>query len=160
MHPTKHDFDFLFGSWTVHNRFLNGRLRNSTEWSEFEARADAEPVLNGLGNMDRFSAVRAGESIEGITLRLFNPSTGEWSIYWADTARPGTFLPPMIGRFDGDVGQFFGDELVDGKRVLCRFLWTRSSSPRWEQAFSDDGGKTWETNWIMTFTPRSRSAVP
>jgi hypothetical protein len=153
---TKHDFDFLLGSWQVHNRYLSGRLRHSAQWSEFEARSDAEPVLNGLGNVDRYHAVRAGESIEGVTLRLFNPATGEWSIHWADTVRPGILLPPMVGKFDGDVGQFFGDEMLDGKKVLCRFLWTRASSdaPQWEQAFSDDGGKTWETNWIMTFTRR------
>jgi hypothetical protein len=62
----------------------------------------------------------------------------------------------MVGRFGGDVGEFFGDEFVDGKKVLCRFYWTRTNgaSPRWEQDFSDDGGKTWETNWIMTFTRR------
>jgi hypothetical protein len=151
---TKHDFDFLFGSWKVHNRYLKDRLRHSVEWSEFEARSDVQPVLNGLGNMDRYSAMRAGESVEGVTLRLFNPATGEWSIHWADTVRPGILLPPMVGRFDGDAGQFFGDEMLDGRKVLCRFLWTRTnpSSPQWEQAFSDDGGKTWETNWIMTFT--------
>jgi hypothetical protein len=152
---TKHDFDFLLGSWNVHNRYLKGRLRHSAAWTEFDARSDVEPVLNGLGNIDRYNAVRAGESIEGVTLRLFDPATGEWSIHWADTVRPGSFLPPMVGKFDADVGQFFGDEIVDGKKVLCRFLWTRAkSSPRWEQAFSDDGGKTWETNWIMTFTRR------
>ena len=151
---SKHDFDFLFGSWKIHNRYLNGRLRQSVEWSEFEARADVEPVLNGLGNVDRYRATRFGASIEGVTLRLFNLVTGEWSIHWADTVRPGILLPPMVGRFDGDVGQFFGDQVLDGRKVLCRFLWTRTNprSPQWEQAFSDDGGKTWETNWIMTFT--------
>ena len=111
-------------------------------------------MLNGLGNVDCYSAVRAGDPVEGVTLRLFNPATGEWSISWADTVRPGTLLPPMVGRFDGGVGEFFGEELLDGTKVLCRFLWTRtrSSTPQWEQAFSDDGGKTWEVNWIMTFT--------
>jgi hypothetical protein len=70
--------------------------------------------------------------------------------------RAGVLLPPMVGRFKGNVGEFFGDETVDGKRVLCRFHWTRTRDgfPRWEQAFSDDGGKTWEINWIMTFTRR------
>jgi hypothetical protein len=151
---TKHDFDFLFGSWIVHNRYLNGRLRHSTEWIDFQARSEAQPLLSGLGNLDRYSFVRGGEAIEGLTFRLFNPSTGEWSIHWTDTVRPGLLQPPMVGRFDGDVGEFFGDEEVDGKKVLCRFLWKRvgAGSPRWEQAFSDDGGKTWETNWIMTFT--------
>ena len=151
---TKHDFDFLFGSWKVHNRFLTRRLRHSTDWVEFEARSDVQALLDGFGHLDRYSAVRDGEAIEGITLRLFNPATAEWSIHWADTVRARTLLPPMVGRFNGDVGEFFGDEAVDGQKVLARFLWTRTKtrSPQWEQAFSDDGGKTWETNWIMTFT--------
>jgi hypothetical protein len=151
-----HDFDFLHGSWNVHNRYLKGRMRHSTEWIEFDAQSDVQPLLNGLGQLDRYRAVRDGNAIEGVTLRLFNPATGEWSLHWADTVNPGVLLPPMVGRFNGDVGEFFGDELVDGKKVLCRFYWTRTNpdSPRWEQAFSDDGGKTWETNWIMTFTRR------
>lgn len=151
---TKADFDFLFGSWKVRNRYLRDRLQASTEWIEFEAHAEAQPLLDGLGNLDRNRFVRNGEAIEGVTLRLFNPSTGEWSIYWADTVRPGVLQPPMIGKFEGDTGVFFGEEEVAGKKVLCRFIWTRAGvdAPRWEQAFSADGGKTWETNWIMTFT--------
>jgi hypothetical protein len=151
---SKHDFDFLFGSWTIHNRYLKGRLRHSTEWMEFDARSQVEPLLDGFGHLDRYFAVRDGVPFEGITLRLFDPATGEWSIHWADTAHARTLLPPMAGRFSGGVGEFYGDESVDGKKVLCRFLWTRpnTDSARWEQAFSDDGGKTWETNWIMTFT--------
>lgn len=156
---SKHDFDFLHGSWTVRNRYLKHRLRHSTEWVEFDARSDVEPLLNGFGQIDRYSAVRNGSPVEGITLRLFDPETGEWWLHWADTVRPGVLLPPMVGRFKGDVGEFFGDETVDGKRVLCRFYWKRSAdgSPRWEQAFSDDGDKTWETNWVMTFKRRSPS---
>lgn len=142
------DFDFFIGSWKIHNRFLKGRLRGSTEWIEFDATSVVQHVLGGLGNFDQYKA----KGVEGMTLRLFNPATGDWSIYWADNVRPGSLQPPMIGRFSGDTGEFFGDEEVDGRKVLCRFLWTRSDSPRWEQAFSDDGGKTWETNWIMTFT--------
>jgi NIPSNAP protein len=151
---TKHDFDFLFGSWKIHNRYLKKRLQHSSEWIEFDARAETQPVLNGLGNVDRYLATRDGKQVEGVNLRLFDPATGDWSIHWADTVLPGTLLPPMIGRFTGDVGEFFGDEFVDGRRVRCRFLWTRTNpdSPRWEQAFSDDGGKTWETNWIMNFS--------
>jgi hypothetical protein len=153
---TKHDFDFLHGSWTVHNRYLKERLKNSSEWLEFDARSDVEPLLDGFGQLDRFAAVRHGAPIEGITLRLFNPDTGEWWLHWADTVRPGVLLPPMVGRFIGGVGEFFGDESVDGRKVLCRFHWTRTPDghPRWEQAFSVDDGTTWETNWIMTFTRR------
>jgi hypothetical protein len=149
-----HDFDFLIGSWKVHNRFLNGRLRGSSEWIEFEASSEVQPVLNGMGNLDRYSTVRDGKAIEGMTLRLFNPATGEWSIYWADTVRAGILQPPMIGKFQDGEGEFFGDEEVDGKKALCRFRWTGANGgpPQWEQSFSADGGQTWETNWIMTFT--------
>ena len=151
---TKHDFDFLFGPWNIHNRYLKGRLRHSTEWMEFDARSHVEPLLDGFGHLDRYHAVRDGSPFEGITLRLFDPATGEWSIHWADTGRARTLLPPMIGRFIGGVGEFYGEETADGKKVLCRFLWTRptTNAARWEQAFSEDGGKTWETNWIMTLT--------
>lgn len=151
---SQHDFDFLFGSWTIHNRYLKARLRQSNEWLECEARSHVEPLLNGFGQLDRYTAVRNEQPFDGITLRLFNPATGEWSLHWADTVRARTLLPPMVGRFVGDLGEFFGDETVDGRKVRCRFRWTRrpAGSPRWEQAFSEDGGKTWETNWIMTFT--------
>ena len=111
-------------------------------------------LLSGLGNIDRYKAVREGRTIDGMTLRLFNPASGEWSHYWADNVRTGILQPPMLGKFRGDVGEFFGVEEVEGKKVLCRLRWLRGNprSPQWEQAFSADGGKTWETNWIMTFT--------
>jgi hypothetical protein len=153
---TKHDFDFLFGSWNIRNRYLKGRLQHSTEWAEFDARSEVALLLDGFGHVDRYFAVRDGAPFEGMTLRLFDPATGEWSIHWADTARARTLLPPMVGRFIGGVGEFYGEETVDGKVVRCRFLWTQltADSARWEQALSDDGGKTWETNWIMSFTRR------
>jgi hypothetical protein len=153
---TKHDFDFLHGAWTVRNRYLKERLKGSTEWIEFEATADVGPLLDGFGQIDRYRAVRNGSPIEGITLRLFNPETGEWSLHWADTVRTGVLQPPMVGRFIGGVGEFFGDETAGGQPVLCRFRWMphADGSPRWEQAFSADGGKSWETNWVMAFTRR------
>lgn len=158
-------FASLNGSWTIHNRYLKGRLRGSTEWIEFDGESTAEPLLGGLGQLDRYTAVREGRRILGITLRLLDPATGEWFLYWADDVRAGKLLPPMVGRFQGASGEFFGDEEVDGRKVRCRFRWTGmgTDAPRWEQAFSDDGGTTWEVNWIMTFsrqtiTPISRPA--
>ena len=148
-----HDFDFMVGRWRIHNRFLNGRLRDSHLWVEFEATYEFELLLNGLGNIDHYHAVRDGRSIEGITLRLFNPANGEWTLYWGDNVRPGKLLSPMVGKFDGGIGEFHGREEVDGRPVDCRFRWYRNlEKPRWEQAFSADSGKTWETNWIMEFT--------
>jgi hypothetical protein len=153
-----HDFDFMVGSWKVQNRYLQGRLRRSHLWIEYEARYEFELLLNGLGNIDHYHSVRESRPVEGITLRLYNPATDEWSLYWADNVRPGRLLPPMIGRFHGDVGEFYGEEEVDGKPVRCRFRWYRDSkTPRWEQAFSANGGQTWETNWIMTFTRENQS---
>jgi len=146
------DFHFLFGSWNVRDRYLVGRLRGSNEWAEFDATCRAWPLLDGAGNVDSFTAVRNGSVVHGATFRLFHPATDAWSIHWADTIRPGVLCPPMIGRFDGTTGTFFGEEEVDGRKVLCRFLWTRGGAPRWEQAFSGDAGQTWETNWIMDFT--------
>jgi hypothetical protein len=153
---TNHDFDFIFGSWKVHNRYLKERLSRSTEWIEFEAHSEVSPLLDGFGHLDRYSAIRDGSAFEGVTVRLFDPATAQWSIHWADTKHARNFLPPMTGRFLGGVGEFYGEETVRGRTVLCRFLWTRPEvdEARWEQAFSEDGGKTWETNWIMTFTRR------
>jgi hypothetical protein len=148
----KTDFDFLFGSWNVKNRYLVGRLRGSSEWMEFDATCRAWPLLDGGGNVDSFAAIRDGHAVHGATFRLYTPATDEWAIHWADTIRPGVLCPPMVGRFDGKVGTFFGEEEVDDRKVLCRFLWTRGGAPRWEQAFSGDGGQTWETNWIMDFS--------
>ncbi len=150
---TRHDFDFLLGRWHVHNRFLAARLCRSNDWLEFDARSAVQPLLDGFGHVDRYSAVREGRAMDAVTVRLFDPSTGEWSLYWADTVRARTFLPPMIGRFAGGSGEFFGEERVDGRLVLCRFRWSGAGtgSPRWEQAFSDDGGASWETNWVMNF---------
>jgi hypothetical protein len=126
---------------------LEGRLRDRS--IEFEAESRVEPLLDGLGQIDRYTAVREDELIHGITLRLLNPATGEWSLYWADSVRPGKLLPPMVGRFQGGSGEFFGDE-VDGRTVRCPSLDGRQQrQAAVGTAFSDDGGKTWETNWIM-----------
>lgn len=126
--------------------------RRSTDWIEFDGRSEVRRLFDGLGNVDSYFAMRDGQSFEGMTLRLLSPETNEWSIYWADNTHPGVLFPPMKGRFAGDTGVFYGDEEANGRKVLCRFLWTRGEQPRWEQAFSDDEGKTWETNWIMSFT--------
>jgi hypothetical protein len=148
------DFDVLLGSWKIHNRFLKGRLQGSKEWIEFTGRSEVRPLLNGLGNLDRFIATRDGQALEGMHLRVLNPATREWSLYWADMSKPGVFHPPLVGRFQDGRGEFFGEDEVHGRKVLSRYRWEffDSDSPNWEQAFSPDGGKSWETNWMMRFT--------
>ena len=149
-----HDFDFLFGSWSVRNRRLVERLQGSTEWEEFSSTCRARPVLGGLGNMDEFTLERVSGPGLAITVRLYDPVSGEWSIYWAASPGRGRFDVPMVGRFNGPRGEFYSQEVSEDRHIFNRFLWTvdGSDSCRWEQAYSVDGGRSWETNWTMEFT--------
>ncbi|WP_031165359.1 hypothetical protein [Streptosporangium roseum] len=142
------DFDFLFGAWTVTNRRLVRPLTGSTEWDEFPATSVARPVFGGAANVDEITFPTKGFS--GFTLRLFDVEREEWSLYWA-SSRTGTLFPPVVGRFAGGRGEFYGDDTHEGTPVRARFIWSEITavSARWEQAFSVDGEKTWETNWIM-----------
>ena len=147
-----HDFDFWMGSWNVRNRFLRERLKGSDDWVEFDAKVVARPLLDGLGNEDEFRTEHEGGFI-GMSFRFYDPERKRWSIYWADTRRSGLLDPPVFGSFDGDEGVFEGTDALDGKPILVRFTWSRvrTPTPRWEQAFSSDNGRTWETNWVMDF---------
>jgi hypothetical protein len=151
--PTARDFDFWMGRWSVRNRWLRTRLAGSTDWEEFDASVVARPMLDGLGNEDMFRTDHAG-GFTGMSFRFLDPEAGRWSIYWADSRRPGRLDPPVLGGFDGDSGVFEGDDVLDGRPIRVRFTWSEitTPTPRWEQAFSDDGGDTWETNWVMDFT--------
>jgi hypothetical protein len=151
----QHDFDFQFGSWKVHNRRLLHPLTGSKEWVEFDGTVVARPVWGGRANMDEFEGDSPGGHIEGMTVRTYNTKTHEWSIYWANQKNGVISLPATVGKFnDHGVGKFYDQEEINGKTVFVRFIWTVESPDhtRWEQAFSDDGGKTWETNWIITAT--------
>lgn len=147
------DFDFLMGRWQVRNRQRRRWLDNCPDWIEFDATCEARPILDGLGNIDEFRSEHRG-GFTGMSLRLFDPGSGQWSIYWASTRHPGILDPPVTGAFSGDTGTFEGTDSFDGRPVLVRYLWsgTTTSSPRWEQSFSTDNGQTWETNWVMDFT--------
>ena len=147
------DFDFWMGGWHVHNRRLRERLAGSDEWDEFGSRVAARPLPGGLGNEDLYCTDFDGGFI-AMSFRFFDPETNLWSIYWADSRRPGALDPPVFGSFTGDTGVFVGEDTFEGRPILVRFLWTDvgTPTPRWEQAFSDDDGETWETNWIMEFT--------
>jgi hypothetical protein len=150
---TSHDFDFWMGRWNVRNRRLVRRLAGSDEWEEFESTSNAWPILDGMGNQDDFHTDFEG-GFAGMSLRFFDPKTRQWSIYWADSRRSGLLDPPVVGGFEGSVGVFEGDDTFEGRPIRVRFTWSRvdTPNPRWEQAFSEDGGETWETNWIADFT--------
>ena len=146
------DFDFFVGSWTGHNRRLRERLKGSNDWEEFEGKSVARKILGGLGNIDEVSMNRESGTLEGFTLRLFDPKSEQWSIYWADSLR-AVLLTPMVGSFKDGCGEFYDQEIFEDKKIFSRFIWSEitENSCRWEQAFSIDGGKIWETNWITDF---------
>ncbi|HSL65865.1 MAG TPA: hypothetical protein VK874_14530 [Gaiellaceae bacterium] len=155
---TARDFDFWIGHWRVRNRRLRERLAGSDEWEEFPATVDARLILDGLGNEDEFHTDHDGGFV-GMSFRFFDPEAERWSIYWADSRRPGVLDPPVFGRFSGDTGVFEGEDTFAGRPIVVRFTWSgvTTPTPRWEQAFSADGGETWETNWVMDFTRAGRS---
>jgi hypothetical protein len=146
---SQHDFDFLVGTWKLRNRKLTSRLTHSTEWISFESRVEMHQILNGLGNIDKYTDHASGKPYEGVALRLFNPATRLWSIYWADS-NAGSLDPPVVGSFAGKVGHFFARDTYHGRPIIVVFRWDvrNPSLPVWSQAFSTDEGKTWEWNSI------------
>ena len=155
-----HAFDFLFGSWEVANRKLRDQLDPSCDdWVEFPATVTTYPLLGGLGNVDRFSVpdFPGRGAFEGTALRLYEPSTGLWRIWWASTANPGALDTPLAGRFEGDVGTFECDETIGSLHLRIRFEWFRAAedtgAPRWRQYFLFDGESDWLPNWQMDLTP-------
>lgn len=154
-HDGRDDFDFFIGSWTTHHKHLRERLRGSTEWDEFSGTVVCRKLLGGLGNLDEGVFEMPKGRVLGLTLRTFNPNSQQWNIYWvADSAIASGPLDPMIGRFTNGRGEFYAHEPHLGTYIISRFIWTVLSPDacHWEQAFSADGGATWETNWIMDHT--------
>lgn len=148
-----HDFDFLHGHWQVTHRRLCERLCGSNDWQTFEGRCSAWPLLGGAGIVDDNLLHLPAGSYRAATLRTHDASTGRWSIWWLDGRHPGQLDVPVVGTFDGGLGTFFADDLLDGRPIRVRFRWsgTDTPTPEWEQAFSADGGSSWEINWTMRF---------
>ena len=150
--PGLHDFDFLVGHWRVHHRKLKERLANSHEWIEFEGTLFSQPLMVGYSNVDDLVLNVPGAPYRGVALRSFDPKSQQWLIWWLDSRNPlGSLDPPMRGGFKNGVGTFYGDDTLNGKPVRARFIWSgiTPTSCHWEQAYSPDGGKTWETNWAQ-----------
>lgn len=150
---SKHDFDFLLGGWTIRNRKLKEPLTGRSEWEEFDATQNCQPILHGNGDFDIFSAEPGGKPFEGFTLRLFDPTTHLWTLYWADS-NAVKLDGGKVGSFNGDIGEFFARDVFGGKNIIVKFHWDkrRPEAPVWSAAFSDDEGQTWEWNWYAHFT--------
>jgi hypothetical protein len=144
---SEHDFDYLIGKWKLNDKKLKSRLTHSTEWIEYESTVENTKLLQGIGSMDIYRATFDGKPFEGVALRLFNPKTKLWSIYWADS-NLGVMDPPMVGSFDGNIGKFYCKDKFNGKDIIVVFYWDKTDpeNPVWSQAFSPDNGDTWEWN--------------
>lgn len=150
------DFDFEFGSWQVKHRRLKERLAECTDWEEFEGTADVRPVLGGNGNIEDNVLEFPSGAYRAIAIRSFDATNKTWAIWWLSSDVPHSLDVPVIGSFENGVGAFYADDVLNGEAIKVRFLWlkTDSSTPRWEQAFSNDSGESWETNWTMDFQRR------
>jgi hypothetical protein len=156
------DWDWLTGNWDVWHRRLRKRLAGSDEWDEFAGKSAFWHTLGGLGNIDDNLLYLPAGTYRAISLRAFDPTTRQWAIWWLDGRTAERLDPPVIGGFTQDEGEFLGNDVFEGKPVIVRFRWheVRSRRPHWDQAFSPDNGKTWETNWRNYFTRTSAQATP
>jgi hypothetical protein len=143
------DFDFELGSWNIHLKKLMHPLTGAKDWIEFDGTSVTRKLWDGRAQIEQFETDGAGGHIEGLTLRTFNPKTHQWYLWWAN-AKDGMVGPPQVGQFKDGVGEFYGTDTLNGKPILIRFIWSKTDTdkPHFEQSFSEDGGKTWEVNWI------------
>jgi len=149
---SKHDFDFLVGGWKIRNRKLKEPLAGCDEWDEFDATQNLRQKLQGFGNFDIFSIKFDDKPFEGFTLRLFNPKTSLWALYWADSNKV-ILDSGKVGSFDGDIGEFFARDDFNGKNIIVKFRWDKRNpgSSSLECGLSADEGQTWEWNWYAYF---------
>lgn len=147
------DFDFEIGSWKTHLKRRLRPLTGSNEWVEYEGTSIVKPVLGGRANLIELDVKGPAGRIEGMSLRLYNPDAKQWSLNFSNI-RSGTLTPPVVGEFKDGRGEFYGADTLNGRAILVRFVIyeIKADSAKFEQAFSDDGGKTWEVNWIATDT--------
>ena len=149
----QHDFDFEIGTWKTHLWRLQHPLSGSNIWVEYEGTSVVRKVWNGRANLVELEADGPGGHFEGLNLRLYNPESHQWSLSFAGGSG-GALSPPTIGEFKNGRGEFFDQETLNGRAILVRLVISdiTPESCRFEQAFSEDGGKTWEVNWIATDT--------
>lgn len=155
------DFDFIIGDWAVRHQKLRERFTGSDEWDEFDGTSSTSKVLGGFGNVeDNLLHYPAGDA-RAVALRSYDTSTRQWSIWWLDGRAPTSLDTPVRGAFENGIGTFLATDTLDGAPILVRFIWdSTSENPTWQQAFSNDAGETWETNWRMLFTAVSPPTKP
>jgi hypothetical protein len=147
------DFDFEIGTWKTHLRRLVKPLSGSTTWVEYDGISKVTKVLDGRANLVELKATGPAGTFEGLSLRLYNPQSRQWSLNFANI-NSGVLTPPAIGEFKNGRGEFYNQDSLNGRAILVRFIISdiTANSCRFEQSFSADGGKTWEVNWIAVDT--------
>lgn len=150
---SEHDFDFLLGSWSVKHRKLKKRLVGDNEWLEFDGATTFQSLLGGVANMNDSVVNGPSGPYRGLGLRAYSAKTSTWADWYLDGRDPAAIDPPGVGRFTNGVGEFLSDDTYDGKPIKVRGLFSsiNQTTAQWEQAFSPDGGRTWETNWVMRY---------
>ena len=145
-HNGQNDFDFLFGRWKVH---LKRKVPGTDRWRDSDGYGNYRKIWGGRANINEFFSESPNEHLEGLTLRTYNPVTHLWSVYWANS-RDGILSSAQVGKFDHGQGEFYAQDNSDGNGTLVRYVWSKitPASAHFEQAFSEDGGKSWEVNWI------------
>ncbi|THD64303.1 hypothetical protein [Phenylobacterium sp.] len=157
-----HDFDFTFGTWTEHSKRLMHPLAGANDWVEWDGHTVVRKIWGGRANMAELRAATPAGPLELIALRVYNPATGQWSINFATSAVGKLNDIPGVGEFKDGRIDFYDQEPFNGRAILVRFS-VYSTSPTThvsEQAFSADGGKTWEVNWINRYTLVNRNTEP
>lgn len=154
-HDGQRDFDWEIGSWSTHLRRLAKPLSGSTDWVEYKGTTEVRPVMGGRANLVELKVEGPAGRIEGASLRLYNPQARQWSLHFA-SASGGVLTPAPIGAFSNGCGEFYAQDSWNGRAILVRFVISgiTPDSARFEQAFSADGGKSWEVNWIAVDTRR------
>ena len=152
-HDGQHDFDFEIGTWKTHLSRLLHPLSGSTTWVEYEGTTVVRKVWDGRANLVELRVDGPAGHIEALSLRLYDPQSHQWSLNFANS-KSGALSQPTIGEFKNGRGEFFDQESFNGRTILVRFVISEITADSWgfEQAFSEDGGKTWEVNWIATDT--------
>jgi len=152
-HDGSHDFDFEIGTWTTSLKRLQHPLTGSTTWVEYSGTTTVRKIWNGRANLVELDVTGPSGHIEALNLRLYNPESRQWSLNFS-SVRGGTMGQPTIGEFGDGRGEFYDQETFNARAILVRFIITEinADSCHFEQAFSDDGGKTWESNWVATDT--------
>ena len=152
-HDGQHDFDFEIGTWKTHLRRLDHPLSGSHNWIEYEGTSVVRKIWDGRANMVELEVDGPTGHVEGLSLRLYNPESHQWSLNFAN-ARVGSLSVPTVGEFKNGRGEFYDQEPFNGRMILVRNIWSdiKENSCHFEQSFSDDGGKAWEKNWIAVDT--------